>query len=153
MDIFQHIKSEHDKFRRHAQQIKETTSNAEKTRKDMYAELRRDIITHHKAEEVVLVPVLEKHSETKDMGIEIVEEHDVLEHLISKIDELDVTDEKWGVRFGVFNEILNHHFDEEEVEITIKGKEVIDEDKLKQLSDDFADEHKRQKELYDKDEE
>lgn len=51
MNIFQHIKSEHDNFRRHAQQIKETTTDAEKTRKEKYAELRRDIITHHKAEE------------------------------------------------------------------------------------------------------
>lgn len=149
MDIFQHIKSEHDDFRKIANEIKDTTNRAEKTRTEQFAKLKREIVTHHKAEEVVLVPVLKDHSETKDMGLEIVEEHELLEYLMDKLDKLDVTDEKWGVRFGVLTEVLNHHLDEEEDEITVKGKEVIDKDKLKDLSDKFGEERTKQKEKYD----
>ena len=150
MDIFDHIKSEHDKFRKMAKEIDDTTDRAEVTRTEKFAELKKEIVTHHKAEEVVLVPVLKDHEETRDMGLEIVEEHDLLEVLLPQLSDLPVTDEKWGVKFGVMKELLEHHLEEEENEITDKAREVIDKDVLEKLNKDFGDERTRQKEEYDR---
>lgn len=150
MDIFDHIKSEHDKFRKMAKKIKDTTDRAEVTRTEKFAKIKKEIVTHHKAEEVVLVPVLKDHKETRNMGLEIVEEHDLLEVLIPQLDNLPVTDEKWGVKFGVFTEILEHHLDEEENEIAEKARKVIDKGVLEKLNEDFGNERTRQKEEYDR---
>ena len=150
MNIFTHLKSEHDKFRKTANEIHDTTDRAEVTRNEKYAELRRGIITHHEAEEVVLVPALKNHKETKDMGMEIVEEHHVLEYIISELDKLDVTDETWGVKFGVFKEILEHHLKEEEEEIANEAQKILGKEKLEELNEEYEKEHEVQKEKYDK---
>lgn len=150
MNIFKEIKSEHEDFRKVADKIDETTDRAEKTRNEQFAKLKRDIKTHHESEEVVLVPVLKDHKETKDYGLEIVEEHHVLDGLMDELTDLDVTDEKWGVKFGVFKEILEHHLEDEETKIADEAEKIIDKDKLKELGDEFEKEREIQKEKYDK---
>lgn len=150
MDIFKEIKSEHEDFRKVADKIDETTDRAEKTRNEQFAKLKRDVTTHHRSEEVVLVPVLKNHKETRDMGLEILEEHHLLDHLMDQLTALDVTDEKWGVKFGVFKEILEHHLKDEETKIHDEAEKVIDKDKLVELGDEFEKEREKQKERYDK---
>ena len=150
MDIFKEIKSEHENFRKVTNAIDDTTDRAKQTRNEQFAKLKRDIITHHRSEEVVLVPVLKDHKETRDMGLEILEEHHLLDHLISQLTDLNVTDEKWGIKFGVFKEILEHHLEDEESKINDEAHKVIDKEKLVALGDEFEKERERQKERYDK---
>ena len=44
-------------------------------------------------------------------------------------------DEKWGAKFTVMKENLEHHIEEEEGEMFKEAKQVFDEDELAQLGE------------------
>ncbi|KNZ41322.1 hemerythrin domain-containing protein [Acetobacterium bakii] len=143
MDIFKEIKKEHDEFKKIAEKISPTSERAIKTRTDSFAKLKLELTAHHEAEEEVLVPVLKENKATRQMGIEIVEEHNILKKLMEELESLSVDDETWIVKFKVFNEIMEKHTDEEEHEISKKTHEEFEQKRLDELGDLFEAEDKK----------
>lgn len=147
MDIFKEMKKEHDEFRKMAEKISETTTRATKIRSEGFAEFKLEVTAHHEAEEIVLVPVLKEKKATKEMGIEIVEEHDILSRLLDELEELPIDDEKWIVKFKVLKEIMEKHLDEEENEISDKAHEEFKQERLNEMGDQFVEEDEKQEEM------
>lgn len=145
MDIFDEMKNEHDKMRKMVEKIKDTTDRAIKTREKEFEKLYIEIKAHHEAEERVLVPVLKNEDDTKEDGMEMIEEHHVLEDLLEDLDNLSKGDESWIVKFGVMDEILEHHFEEEENDIKEKARKQFDKKLLEDLYEKFEDEKQKQK--------
>ena len=145
MDIFDEMKKEHKGFRKLISEIEETTERAVKTREKKFMELSTDLMAHHKAEEKVLVPVLKEHKETKIMGIEIEEEHHVADQIVYELKDIPVDNDNWMVKFEVLKEIMDHHMQEEENEITKKGREVIEKDRLEKMVSKFEKEMEKRK--------
>lgn len=146
MDIFKEIKSEHEDFRKLLEKINETTDRAVKTRTDLFRKLYINLTAHHEAEEEVLVPKLKEKKETRKMGLEIVEEHHVVDDLLEQLKLLPVDDETWIVKFGVMKEIVEHHLDEEENEISEEAHKHFSQETLDALGEEFEKEEERQKE-------
>ncbi|WP_352407590.1 MULTISPECIES: hemerythrin domain-containing protein [Acetoanaerobium] len=146
MDIFKEIKKEHEEFRKLSDEINETTDRAIKTRQSKFEKLYIDLTAHHEAEEAVLVPKLKENKDTKDMGLEILEEHHVIEDLLEKLKNLPVDDETWIIKFGVMKEIMEHHLDEEENEISEEAHKQFDQKTLDSLGEQFEMEEQKQKE-------
>lgn len=145
MDIFDEMKKEHKEFKKLADDITETTERAIKTREKKFLKLSTELMAHHQAEEKVLVPVLKEHKETKKMGIEIEEEHHVANQIIYELRDIAVDKENWLVKFEVLKEVMDHHMKEEENEITKKGREVIEKERLEKMADKFEKEMEKQK--------
>lgn len=147
MDIFKEMKKEHDEFRKMAEKIGDTTTRATKIRTEGFAEFKLELTAHHEAEEIVLVPVLKEKKATKEMGIEIVEEHDILSRLLDELEELPIDDEKWIVKFKVLKEIMEKHLEEEENEISEKAHEEFDQKRLDEMGEQFKEEDEKQEEM------
>lgn len=145
MDIFKEIKKEHEKFRKITDEINETTDRAVKTRESKFKEFFINITAHHESEEAVLVPKLKENKETREMGLEILEEHHVLERLLDELKTLSVDDETWIIKFGVMKEIMEHHLEEEETEISKEAHKQFDQKTLDALGEEFEKEEKKQK--------
>lgn len=143
MDIFKEIKKEHDEFKKMAKKINATTKRAIKTRTDSFAKLKLELTAHHQAEEEVLVPALKENKATRKMGLEIIEEHRILDKLMAELQSLAVDDETWIVKFKVFSEIMEKHTDEEENEISKKAHGEFKQKKLDKLGDQFEEEDKK----------
>ena len=150
MDIFKEIKKEHDEFRKITDEINETTDRAIKTRETKFKKFFINITAHHESEEVVLVPKLKEKKETREMGLEILEEHHVLERLLDELKNLPVDDETWIIKFGVMKEIMEHHLEEEEEEISKKAHKQFDQETLDKMGEEFEKEEKKQKEKLSK---
>ncbi len=150
MDIFKEMKKEHDEFRKMSEKIGGTTTRATKIRTEDFGKFKLELTAHHEAEEIVLVPVLKEKKATKEMGIEIMEEHNILSRLLDELEALDVTDEKWIVKFKVLKEIMEKHLDEEENEISKEAHKEFDQKRLDELGDKFTQEDKKQEEMLKK---
>jgi hypothetical protein len=137
MDIFDEMKKEHNEFRKLAEEITETTDRAVKTREKKFMKLSTNLMAHHQAEEEVLVPILKEHKETYKMGIEIEEEHHAAHQTIHELKDIEVDTDNWIVKFGVLKMIMDHHMEEEENEITKKGREAIEKSRLEKMADKF----------------
>ena len=150
MDIFKEIKKEHDEFRKITDEINETTDRAIKTRETKFKKFFINITAHHESEEVVLVPKLKENKETREMGLEILEEHHVLERLLDELKNLPVDDETWIIKFGVMKEIMEHNLEEEEEEISKEAHKQFDQETLDKMGEEFEKEEKKQKEKLSK---
>jgi hemerythrin-like domain-containing protein len=54
---------------------------------------------------------------------------------MGEIEGVAYDDEKWGAKFAVMKENLEHHIEEEEGEMFKQAKQVFDQDELTQLGE------------------
>jgi len=73
-----------------------------------------ELTVHEMIEERVLYPALKAHPQGKDLALEGYQEHHVADLLIKELHDLPKDDERWGAKFKVLKENLDHHIGEEE---------------------------------------
>lgn len=125
MNVYDRIKQDHDDAREVIAQIKETTSRAEKTRRELFDHLKLDMWVHHKVEEAVFYSYLRG---TKDMhgeSMEALNEHHTANGLFEELDTFPVNSEEWLMKFKALSELVTHHMDEEEEDFFPKAKKII----------------------------
>lgn len=148
MDIFNVLEEEHEELKKQANDLAETTDRAIKTRQKGFAKFYLNIKAHHETEEELLVPVLKDKKDTWDDGMEINEEHHVLELVLQELQKLAVDDENWIIKFKVMQEIMEHHLDEEEDEICENARKNVDKETLKNIGEKFHDVKNKYKDKY-----
>jgi hemerythrin-like domain-containing protein len=92
----------------------ETTARAVKARGELLKTLSRELNLHELIEEEVLYPALKPHALARDIVLEGYQEHHVADVIINELHELAKDDERWGAKFKVLKESLEHHIEEEE---------------------------------------
>jgi hemerythrin HHE cation binding domain-containing protein len=135
LDALQLLKDDHDRVKKMLEEIDSTTERAEKTRTQGLAKLKQEISAHEVIEEEIFYPALREHAEAKDIVLEAFEEHDVVNMIMSEIEQTPVDDETWGAKFTVMKENLEHHIEEEEGEMFDKAREIFDRETLVSLGE------------------
>lgn len=125
MNIYDRIKKDHADAREVINKLKETTARAEKTRTELFGNLKLDLWAHHKVEEAVFYSYIRDTTPMNKEAYEGLNEHHIVNGLIEELDTFPVTSEEWGVKFGTLAEILDHHLKEEEDEFFKKAKKII----------------------------
>jgi hemerythrin-like domain-containing protein len=92
---------------------------------------------HEAIEEEILYPALKEHPKAKDLVLEAYEEHNVIDMVMSEIDETPFDDETWGAKFTVMKENLEHHIEEEEGEMFDQCRQVFEPEELQELGDEM----------------
>jgi hypothetical protein len=127
------LEADHRKVKKMLAEGEETTERAEVTRTDLYSTLRREMETHERIEEEIFYPALKAHPKARDIVLEGLEEHHVVDEIMGELGQTDVTDETWGAKFKVMKENIEHHIEEEEGEMFAKARQVFDKDELEAL--------------------
>jgi iron-sulfur cluster repair protein YtfE (RIC family) len=135
MDALKLLKDDHDRVKKMLNELDETTERAEKTRTEGLARLKRELTIHEVIEEEIFYPAMKEHAEAKDIVLEAYEEHDVVNIIMSEIEQTPTEDETWKAKFTVMKENLEHHIEEEEGEMFDKAREIFDRDALDELGD------------------
>jgi hemerythrin-like domain-containing protein len=104
-----------------------------KGRTDLLDTLTRQLNVHELIEEKVLYPALKPHAESRDIVLEGYQEHHIADVLVKELHTLAKDDERWGAKFKVLKESLEHHIDEEESNMFPTAREVLSRDELRQL--------------------
>jgi hemerythrin superfamily protein len=133
MDALKLLKADHDKVKKLLTEGESTTERGEKTRTELFATIKGELMVHERIEEEIFYPALRDHPKAKAIVLEAYEEHDVVDTIMSELETTDVTDETWGAKFKVMKENLEHHIDEEEGEMFQQARDVFDADELEAL--------------------
>ena len=132
------LEADHTKVKRLLADLESTTERGVKTREELFATIKGELIVHETIEEEIFYPALKSHPRAKDIVLEGYEEHHVVDLLMSELESLDVTDEKWGAKAVVMKENIEHHIEEEEGEMFAKARQVFDRAELLDLGERMA---------------
>ena len=135
MDAMSLLKEDHRKVKKMLAELESTTERGVKTREELFTRLKQELVVHEAIEEEIFYPALKEHPKTKEIALEGYEEHHVVDTVMAEIEGVAYDDEKWGAKFSVMKENLEHHIEEEEGEMFKQAKQVFDEDELNQLGE------------------
>ena len=132
-DAVKLLEKDHRRFERLMKEGEETTARASRRRRTILGTLAVEIAAHERKEEKVLYPALKRHREARDIVLEGYQEHHVADVLLGELKNLDPTDERWGAKFTVLKESLDHHIEEEEGHMFKTARSVLGRDRLEAL--------------------
>ena len=138
VDALQLLKADHDKVKKLLTEGDETTERAVKTRGELLATIKQELTVHEDIEETIFYPALKEHPKAKEIVLEAYEEHNVVDTVMGELEATDVTDERWGAKFTVMKENIEHHIEEEEGEMFKQARSVFDAGELQSLGDRMA---------------
>jgi hemerythrin-like domain-containing protein len=110
-----------------------TTSRAGKRRTELLETITRELTAHELIEEKVLYPTLKSHPEAKDIVLEGYQEHHVADLVLDELQGLRTSDERWGAKFKVFKENIEHHIEEEEGDMFKTARRLLSDAQLEEL--------------------
>src|SRR6185436_10196237 len=133
MDAITLLKHDHDKVKKLLTELDSTTERGVKTRSELFATIKGELMVHETIEEEIFYPELKAHPKAKDIVLEGFEEHHVVDVLMGELESLDVSDEKWGAKAIVMKENIEHHIEEEEGEMFKIARRVFEAEELEEL--------------------
>ena len=135
MDAMALLKEDHLKVKKLLSELESTTERGVKTREELFTKVKQELVVHEAIEEEIFYPALKDHPKTKEIALEGYEEHHVVDTVMAEIEGVAYDDEKWGAKFTVMKENLEHHIEEEEGEMFKQARQVFDQDELTQLGE------------------
>lgn len=135
VNAFKLLKEDHQKVSGIFQQLEPTTERAEKTRTELFAQLKQELDVHAKIEESIFYPAIKQAAETREIVLEGFEEHHVVKMLLKELESMPVDTEQWTAKVKVLKENVEHHVEEEEGEMFQKARQVLSEDEINQLGE------------------
>jgi hemerythrin-like domain-containing protein len=133
LDAIAYLEKDHRRFEDLLKQGEDTTERAVKGRSELLNTLTALLNVHELIEEKVLYPALKTHPEAKDIVLEGYQEHHVADLIVKELHALPKDDEKWGAKFKVLKESLEHHIQEEESEMFRTARGLFSRDELQQM--------------------
>ncbi len=137
-NAFALLKEDHKKVASLFAEIDSTTERTEKTREELFEELKSALEYHTKVEEEYLYPVLEETGITHELALEAEAEHGVVKALLEEVSSMSPTEDEWTAKITVMKENIEHHVEEEETEMFPKAEKVMSEEQLKILSEQIV---------------
>jgi iron-sulfur cluster repair protein YtfE (RIC family) len=133
MDAIKLLTHDHDEMKKLLNQLEETTERGIKIRTELFAKVRRELEIHESIEEEIFYPALKEHPKAKDIVLEGIEEHHVVDGIVAELEVVPVDDETWAAKLTVMRENVEHHMEEEEGDMFPKARTVFDKDELEDL--------------------
>ena len=133
MDAITLLKADHDKAKKLMAELETTTERGVKTREEKWTKLLKELTIHENIEEEVFYPALIEHPKAKDIVLEAMEEHHLVDDIVEQLKGTPFDDEHWGAKFKVTKENVEHHIEEEETEMFKVARQVFTTDELADL--------------------
>ena len=133
MDVIKLLKEDHQKVKAMLKELEGTTERAAKKRAELFAEVERELKLHELVEEEIVYPAFREKSKLKDIVLEGIEEHHVVDLIMDEIANEPVTDESWAAKVKVMQENVEHHVEEEEEKMFPQARKLFEEDELESL--------------------
>jgi hemerythrin-like domain-containing protein len=132
------LEEDHRNVKRLLAELEATTHRGVKTRSELFERIKAELTVHEVIEEEIFYPTLKQHPRAKEIVLEGYEEHDVVNRLMSDLEDLPVDDESWGPKAKVMIENVEHHIEEEEGDMFAKARQVLDRQELIDLGEAMA---------------
>jgi predicted DNA-binding protein len=138
MNAITMLERDHVKVKALLARLDSTTPRATVTRRDLFNRVKVDLTVHETIEEEIFYPALRSHPRAKDIVLEGIEEHNVVDNLLGELTDLSSSDETWGAKATVMRENVEHHIEEEETSMFVKARQIFDRAELEALGKRMA---------------
>lgn len=112
-------------------------SGPAKTKESIFSKIYEALTIHAEFEEKTFYPAVKKTAKTKDLILESYVEHDLIKILLSDIRDMSIKDEFWKAKVTVLEEIIKHHVKEEEQDLFVKAKRILDKEQLTIMAEEY----------------
>ncbi len=135
MDAIALLKEDHDKAKKLMTELEETTERGVKTRQQEWTKLLKELTIHENIEEEIFYPALHEvdDKELKDIVLEALEEHHLVDDIVEQLKGTPFEDEHWAAKFKVTKENVEHHIEEEETEMFKLVRKNFKKEELEEL--------------------
>ena len=116
----------------------DTSERAKKERRELLNTITTELGVHELIEETLLYPALKKYPEAREIVLEGFQEHHVADLIVKELHEVATDDERWGAKFKVLKENIEHHIDEEEGPMFRTARGVMSREQLQALGTQMA---------------
>jgi iron-sulfur cluster repair protein YtfE (RIC family) len=140
--IYEVLKNEHDEV---LNLFEEALSSGSK---DTFNRIKSELQPHLAGEEEVYYPIIKEKHELREITLEAFEEHHVAKVLLSELEKMDSSDERWHAKLKVLKEGVKHHIDEEQNEMFEKSRKVLSQDKAEEIAQKYLEFKKRFKQQH-----
>jgi hemerythrin superfamily protein len=115
MDAVTLLRNDHKTVEGLFKKFEKAGPNAHKTKQDLVEKIVEELSIHAAIEEQVLYPAARAAvPDENDLVLESLEEHHIVKWVLSEIDGMDPTDERFTAKVTVLIENVRHHVEEEE---------------------------------------
>jgi hemerythrin-like domain-containing protein len=134
-DAISLLTEDHRKVKRLLSALASTTERASSRREGLLKEVESEIKIHSQIEEEIFYPAYRNAVRKSDAHLyfEALEEHHVVDRVLSEIKAASVDSEEFGARAKVLKDLIEHHAGEEETQMFPKARKAIGNEKLREL--------------------
>lgn len=136
MNIYQRLKTDHDRQRSLTAEILDAARRLEERRR-LFEILCDEIEAHAAAEEQTLYAELLALSHDQALARRSVAEHDAMAELLDVLSKLEMPSPRWLATFERLKERIDRHLDEEESVTFALARSMISQDRALRLCDSF----------------
>lgn len=133
--VFLHLAEEHGEVGSLMKRVRNSTDA--QVRRDHFPQIRRELLSHERAELAVVYPSLSHYDATREMVVLHNQEARQLETAIASVDALDPATPAWGDAFEHLFALVQQHVQEEEESFFPAAQEVIGEEEAEALLDRY----------------
>ena len=136
MDAITLLKADHKSVEKLFKQFEKAGDGAHRAKRDIVDKVIEELSKHAAIEEQLFYPtVRESVDETEDVVLESLEEHHVVKWVLSELDGMDPTAERFTAKMTVLIESVRHHVEEEEQEMFPEVRKRMGRKALSELGD------------------
>ncbi|MGZ8868053.1 MAG: hemerythrin domain-containing protein [Thermoanaerobaculia bacterium] len=132
------LKADHVTIKRLLRELEATTERAVKARERLVSDIEREQKTHAQLEEEIFYPAFKaatENTDAEDMFYEAAEEHHVVDMVLPALKAANPKSPEYTAKAKVLKELVEHHIREEENEMFVKARQVLDDAQLRELGD------------------
>ncbi len=135
MDAIALLEADHRKVEGIMDELETTTERGVKTREQLFGRLKTELGAHEVIEETIFYPALKVHPKARDIVLEGLEEHHVVDAVMAELLTTPIDDETWGAKAKVMIENVRHHIKEEEGTMFKQARQAFSPAELRELGE------------------
>ncbi|RON81369.1 hemerythrin domain-containing protein [Pseudomonas fluorescens] len=143
MNIFEALRESHDRQRRYAKTLIETSGDTPE-RVEAYKQLKAELQAHETAEERhFYIPLMEL-DEGVDLSRHAIAEHHEMDEMMEELDETEMSSPAWLATAKKLSDKVHHHLKEEEQKFFQMAGKLLNEKQKEQLAGQYEKEFQAQ---------
>lgn len=136
MDAITLLKDDHKAVEKLFKRFEKAGDSAYKEKATVADRIREELSRHAAIEEQLFYPVIRATvDDVEDLTLESLEEHHIVKWVLSELDDMDPTDERFTAKMTVLIENVRHHVEEEEDDLFPKVRKALGRKELGELGD------------------
>src|SRR3954470_20647242 len=139
MDAITLLKNDHKTVEQLFKRFEKSGDNAKAQKRKIVDRIIEELSVHAAIEEQVFYPVTRAVvPETEDIALESLEEHHIVKWVLTELEKMDPSDERFDAKVTVLIENVRHHVEEEESDYFPKVRRALNRRALDEMGESMA---------------